>query len=121
MLAKPLYETIPYGYLFFGGFCLILSNSVIPTLIGVWFYLMGANIWRMRSLARRKDHKINRKNSHKHAYYYEFKPFILFLAGLLLATRLNETLSIVIGVIACFVALLVLALRVLNRRAHLLV
>ncbi len=82
---------------------------------------MGANIWRMRSMARRKDHKVNRKNCHKRIYYYEFKPFLLLLAGLLLARYVNDVLSIVIGVITCFVATLILALRVLNRRSRSLI
>lgn len=118
MLTKPLYETLPYGYFLFGIFCIVLSNSLTPTLIGCVFYLMGANIWRMRSMARRKDHKVNRKNCHKRIYYYEFKPFMLLLTGLLLTSHCHDALSVVIGVMACFIAVLLLALRVLNRRSR---
>ncbi len=60
MLAKPIYELVPYGYFFLGISCIALANNYVPTLIGVILFLLGANIWRMRSEARRTDHSSQR-------------------------------------------------------------
>ncbi len=75
MLAKPIYESIPYFYIVFGSFCVVASSALLPTILGVLLFFNGANIWRLRSNARRKDRQVNRIRANKHFYYYEFKPF----------------------------------------------
>lgn len=118
MIAKPIYESIPYLNFLFGAGCLLISSTIIPTLLGIFMFLYGANIWCLRSNARRIDHKVNRIKVKKHYYYYEFKPFLLLTFGLLLISWVPYQLVTVAGVIICFIALLILALRVLNRRSR---
>ncbi|MGS0536530.1 hypothetical protein [Pseudoalteromonas sp. SaAl2] len=118
MIAKPIYESIPYLNFFFGAGCLLIGNSFITTLLGIMMFFYGANIWRLRSNARRVDHKVNRIRVKKHYYYYEFKPFILLTFGLLIIRWVPHQLVTITGVIICLIALLILALRVLNRRSR---
>jgi|TARA_R110001606_G_scaffold12284_2_gene52732 hypothetical protein len=118
MLAKPIYESIPYCYVIVGGLCILLFSTVLPTAIGIFLFFNGANIWRLRSNSRRKDHKVNRIKVNKHFYYYEFKPFILFMCGLLLIHWVANELVILAGIMICLIAILIFCLRVLNRRSR---
>ncbi len=118
MIAKPIYESIPYLSFLFGAGCLLIGNSFISTLLGIMMFFYGANIWRLRSNARRVDHKVNRIRVKKHYYYYEFKPFILLTFGLLIIRWVPHQLATIAGVIICLIELLILALRVLNRRSR---
>ena len=118
MLAKPIYEFIPYCYFIFGGFCILFSTALLPTAIGITLFLNGANIWRLRSNARRIDHKVNRRKVRKNHYYYEFKPFILLLTGLILVSRVPNQLVTLAGAMICLIGILILCLRILNRRSR---
>lgn len=118
MLAKPIYEIIPYFYILLGAGCLLIANTIIPTLIGVYLFFNGANIWRLRSNARRVDHKVNRKHVKKHYYYYEFKPFILLALSFLLINWFPHQLVTLASLMMGLIALLIIVLRVLNRRSR---
>ncbi|AXV66080.1 hypothetical protein D0907_12755 [Pseudoalteromonas lipolytica] len=118
MLAKPLYEAAPYGYFILGISCITLANNVVPTVIGIVLFLLGANIWRMRSNARRTDHSSQRVNQRKLYYYYEFKPFIVFIAAYTLIQWTQNELVSVIGVLLCITAVVILVMRILNRHSH---
>lgn len=118
MLAKPIYESAPYLYFIFGASCLLIANTILLTLIGIILFFYGANIWRLRSNARRIDHKVNRIKVKKNYYYYEFKPFILLACGALLVRWIPYKLVTLAGVIICLIAMLILFLRVLNRRSR---
>ncbi len=118
MLAKPIYEVVPYVYFFLGVSCIALAKDSVPTLIGIILFLMGANVWRMRSEARRTDHSSQRIKQTKSHYYYEFKPFILFISAFtLIQWTQNEIISI-ISVLLCIASLVILIMRVLNRHSH---
>ncbi len=118
MLAKPIYESIPYFYFTFGASCLLIASSIIPTMIGILVFLNGANIWRLRSNARRVDHKVNRKKVKKYYYYYEFKPFLLLTCALLLIRWAPYQIVTIAGLILCLIAMLIILLRILNRRSR---
>jgi accessory gene regulator protein AgrB len=118
MLAKPIYESVPYCYILLGAGCLLIAANVIPTLIGLFVFFNGANIWRLRSNARRVDHKVNRKRVKKHYYYYEFKPFILLALSFLLLNWFPHQLITVASLMMGSIALLIIVLRVLNRRSR---
>ncbi|CAM4154155.1 DUF454 domain-containing protein [Pseudoalteromonas ostreae] len=118
MLVIPIYESIPYFYVVIGGLCVLLSNTVLPTTIGIFLFFNGANMWQLRSNSRRKDHKVNRIKVNKYFYYYELKPFILFMCGLLLTHWMANELVMLAGVMICLIAILIFCLRVLNRRSR---
>ncbi|MDQ9092398.1 hypothetical protein RC083_12445 [Pseudoalteromonas haloplanktis] len=121
MLAKPIYESIPYFYIAFGSFCMVVSSALLPTALGVLLFFNGANIWRLRSNARRKDHQVNRIRANKNFYYYEFKPFLLLIVGILVMRWIPYKFMYPVGVMICCCGLLILFLRILNRRTRSLV
>ena len=72
----------------------------------------------MRSNARRTDHSSQRVNQRKLYYYYEFKPFIVFIAAYTLIQWTQNELVSVIGVLLCITAVVILVMRILNRHSH---
>ncbi|WP_375185807.1 hypothetical protein [Pseudoalteromonas sp.] len=118
MLAKPIYELVPYAYFSLGISCITLANDYVPTLIGVVLFLLGANIWRMRSEARRTDHSSQRVKQRKRRYYYEFKPFIIFISAYTLMQWTQNELISVISILLCISAGVILSMRILNRHSH---
>ena len=118
MLAKPIYELVPYCYLFLGIACIVIPHELLYTLIGIVLFLLGANIWRMRSEAQRRDQKSQRIKQRRARYYYEFKPFILFISALTLTQWTQNEIILLSCALLCFSALVIIAMRLLNRHSH---
>ncbi len=77
VLAKPVYESLPYLYLAIGYGLITSDPSLFSSVSGMLFFFAGALVWNMRSHFRRRDPDFFRKNESSHPTRYELKPFLL--------------------------------------------
>ncbi|WP_210396082.1 hypothetical protein [Motiliproteus sediminis] len=92
MLPRPLYEVLPYLYLF-GSLGLISTQSNWMVILFAWvLYTAGAITWVLRSDARRVNKRMpkSQKNLFLHEDFYESLPF-LFIGMGVLAVRFIES------------------------------
>ncbi|WP_207061281.1 hypothetical protein [Motiliproteus sp. SC1-56] len=98
MLPRPLYEVLPYLYIF-GALALMVSQSNWVVLICAWvLYTGGAITWVLRSDARRVNKRVpdSRKSLFLHEDIYESLPF-LYIGGGVLVMRFAEQGLFILG------------------------
>ncbi|MGX9463495.1 hypothetical protein ACWXWU_20050 [Shewanella sp. A14] len=84
MLIKPLYELLPFTYMFIGSVSIFLLEPNYALIASVLVYLYGAHVYNLRSKNRRTDLKRKRKSGFMPETLYGLLPFIyvLIAAGL---------------------------------------
>ena len=117
MLPKPLYEIIPYLYLGGGALGILFLDNAIGWACGGLLYGAGALVWVLRSNHRRRDRTADfggqwwRTNS-----LYEFRPFALIAAALILMVSFNHLLVFLAAVALCLLGLYQFGLRHQSRQ-----
>ncbi|WP_421865543.1 hypothetical protein [Motiliproteus sp.] len=120
MLPKSVYELKPYFYLVSGAWILLFYSGVL-LVIGLLLYFLGAWIWVLRSDYRRLNHRSPQTPVNRHYWndpLYELLPFGYILAALLLIGLRQDILMLLSAVLLLGSGLLVLRIRVVNRRQH---
>ena len=85
MLPDKLYEALPYLYLSSGAATTLFSHSLFTLLPACLLFVTGAWTWVIRTDKRRSKHGLRLQlKSGWPFWYYEFYPFLLMLAGLVL-------------------------------------
>ncbi|GLP97166.1 hypothetical protein [Paraferrimonas sedimenticola] len=82
MLAKPIYEALPYAYMFGGLGAITISQNQAQTFIACLLVLFGGLVYVWRSENRRTDIKLRRKGKIP-KYFYELAPFAYGLVACL--------------------------------------
>lgn len=98
MLAKPIYEALPYSYLLVGALAISKIDSTIAQGLGVLLFLFGSQIYVLRSDNRRTDRASRRKKGIIPRFIYERIPAFYLLSGLLVL-KIESTYSPVISLI----------------------
>ncbi|WP_394129737.1 hypothetical protein [Shewanella maritima] len=84
MLAKPIYETLPYIYLFIGGVGAIVAKPAYAIYAAILVFIYGAYIYNQRSANRRTDPKRKRKRGILPEFIYGQLPFLYILTAALI-------------------------------------
>ncbi len=117
MLSKPIYETLPYGYLIIGASLMFASNSMTTAIPAILLFLAGAVVWVLRSNARRQDNAINRKKHLESSMLYELKPFLCLLAGMFALAWFNSPVTQFFALLLCVVSFWIILVRATYRQA----
>lgn len=112
MLSKPVYESLPYLYLGCGFGFITFEQSIMTSVIGGLIFIFGAFIWNLRSDFRRRDSIYARKKNEHHPTWYQFKPFILFLAGVFIVVWTEQIGAHIAAYSLSFFSLWILMMRV---------
>jgi len=89
MMPKAIYEILPYGYMSAGVAEISYFKTALSTSSGLLFFMAGAFIWILRSNNRRTDPEAARKIIDTGQSFYELKPFLLIVLGVLSLTWMN--------------------------------
>lgn len=130
VLAKPIYEPIPYLYLLIAIGLFFLLDSPLALLSCALFYIAGSMVWVKRSMFRR-DQRIKASNGHSHIQtrarnpwitwpvpLYEALPFIYMAIGFVILYVQPDRLGFILAGLCWFGGSLILALRSANRHRH---
>ncbi|MFD2094846.1 hypothetical protein ACFSJ3_02535 [Corallincola platygyrae] len=96
MLKRPIYELLPYFYLAGGFVCIANFEFGWGQLFAILLFLLGADIWIMRSNSRRQDKVLKRRvqDRLKPFWLYEVMPFLLVcISGVVISTSGSNYLS----------------------------
>lgn len=115
MLNRPTYELLPYLYLGIGYGFITYSPNASTSIGGGFLFILGAIILNLRSNYRRKDKEFNRKNTKKRPFFYNLKPFIIFLIGVFCMTWVDQKAVHFFAAVLCLTAVWILFLRLSNR------
>lgn len=84
MLARPIYESLPYGYLAVGSSSLVMLDQLYATLAAILMFAIGAKIYNLRSAMRRTDNRRRRKSGRIPAHIYDSLPFGYFFIAIVI-------------------------------------
>ncbi|MCG9720080.1 hypothetical protein [Shewanella sp. Isolate7] len=82
MVAQPIYEKLPAIYLLIAATTILMSPALLPVLLGVIIFLLGARIFNMRSQNRRSDKPSRRKQGIWPDALYNLLPYAYLLGAL---------------------------------------
>jgi len=119
MLPDKLYEALPYLYLIVGAVAVLICHSVWTLLPASLLFVVGAWVWVIRTEKRRLKTGIQFKAKSAWPFWcYEFYPFALILAGLMLLGHSQMVMLLLPAVISLILGIQHWCCRLSYRRCH---
>ena len=115
MIPKTLYELLPYGYMSAGVAEISYFKTLLSTGSGLLFFMAGALVWVLRSNYRRTDPEASRKASGAGQSFYELKPFLLIVSGVLIFTWINSWMGLPLASMVTLIGMYIVVLRSMHR------
>jgi hypothetical protein len=81
MLTRPIYESLPYGYMTVGSSSFVILDQLYAILAAVVMFAIGAKIYNLRSENRRTDDFRRRKFGRIPDPIYGILPFCYFFTA----------------------------------------
>lgn len=119
MLAKPLYEILPYVYMALGSSSFITLDINYAMITATVIFILGARIYIQRSQNRRTDPARRRKSGYFPEVIYNFLPFIYLFAALSIFKFMPKDLYPLLAICLLSYSLYILLRRALYRRHRL--
>lgn len=112
-----IYEAFPYFNMALGLGAIVHFQTLLTSLSGSCFFIAGAIMWILRSDHRRKDQLFRRKgDDDKRREWYELKPFLCVLGGVLCASWSEGMIMDLLGAGLAMVGVYLVIQRILYRK-----
>lgn len=116
MLAKPVYEVLPFGYMVLGSLSFMLLEPDYALLAGFIVFVLGAKIYNLRSQNRRTDPLKRRKSGYMPKTIYDLLPFIYLFSALTIFKFFPKNLYPLLAIILLSYSFYILVRRAIYRR-----
>lgn len=116
MIAKSVYEILPFAYISIGTACILMLEQKAAIFFAMIVFALGSKIYNMRSQNRRTDPVRKRKSGKLPTSVYNFVPFIYLFAATVIFKLYPTKVGAVIGTGLMVYSLYILIQRSSNRR-----
>ncbi|ABV35784.1 conserved hypothetical protein [Shewanella sediminis HAW-EB3] len=116
MIAKSVYEALPFSYISIGSACILMLEQKAAIFFAMVVFALGAKIYNMRSQNRRTDPVRKRKPGKIPASLYNFVPFIYLFTATVVFKLYPTKFGAMIGTGLMVYSLYILIQRSSNRR-----
>lgn len=116
MISRPVYEALPVSYIIIGATSLLTFEQGYAIASAIVIFVIGANIYNMRSHNRRTDPIKKRKYGGMPISTYNFAPFLYLLLAILIFKFYPSDLTPAISIGFMAYSLFILFKRSSNRR-----
>ncbi|WP_394200129.1 hypothetical protein [Shewanella waksmanii] len=117
MIAKSIYEVLPYSYLTLGGSSMLVLENTFAVIAALVIFMMGARVYNLRSKNRRTDPVRKRKSRGLPESLYDLLPFIYLCTAFLLFRFYPQGAGPILGICLLTYSFYIL-LRRISYRQH---
>ncbi|WP_330148887.1 hypothetical protein [Shewanella xiamenensis] len=116
MLAKPVYEVLPFGYMILGCLSFMLLEPDYVLIAALVVFVLGARIYNLRSQNRRTDPVKRRKSGYLPKTIYDLLPFIYLFSALAIFKFFPKNLYPLLAIMLLSYSFHILVRRSIHRR-----
>jgi|GEM_PF-936800 len=116
MIAKSVYEILPFSYISIGTACIFMLEQKAAIFFAMIVFVLGAKIYNMRSQNRRTDPVRKRKAGKLPTSLYSYVPFIFLFAATVILKLYPTRVGAAIATGSMVYSLYILIQRSSNRR-----
>lgn len=116
MIAKSIYEVLPYSYLTLGGSSMLVLENSFAVAASLVIFIMGGRVYSLRSKNRRTDPVRKRKARGLPEPMYDLLPFLYLCTAFLLFRYYPQGLGPILGICLLTYSLYILIRRISYRQ-----